>query len=158
MPIIRRKREVSSGNTGVVGEVAASTQLVTIADEEVRIQLGQIDRDLSDPVGTVNDTQNPPSLADFRDGLERKPRRRHRRDGFKDTGADLQPVGFGGLDGTEQGRDDVVVGAWQGVVVDLSQRQVRAGLADRDERLLDRAVDGVEVDDAGVGPVQTQIA
>lgn len=119
--------------------------LVTVANKEIRLQLAQIQRDLSDAMGTVNQTQHLMRPAGFHQLLEREPDSRVADDGIEDGNAGVQPVRLGLLDGLLEPPDQLVIA--NGIpVLDLESPD-GGHLGQGDDRLLEGAVDGGEVND-----------
>ncbi|KAL2000005.1 hypothetical protein VTN02DRAFT_3668 [Thermoascus thermophilus] len=118
---------------------------MTVAGEEIRLQLSQIQRNLSDAVGAIDQTQHALLPANPHQLLEREADPGVAHDGIKDSNADTESIRFGFPDRLLEPPDQLLVA--DGVpVLDLDAPDGGA-LGQRDDGPLDGPVDGGEVDD-----------
>lgn len=118
---------------------------MTIADEEIRPQPTQVERDLADGVGAIDQAEDFLSPARFDQGLKRESDTGDTDDGVEDGDLDVQALAAGGGDGVAESPHDLGVGDGE-VVLDLDGAQ-RRRLRAVGDRVLDGAVHGVEVDE-----------
>lgn len=118
---------------------------MTIASKEIRLQLSKIQRDLSDSMGAINQTQHPLLLANPNQLLEREADPGVAHDGIKNSNANIKSIRFSFVDSLLKSPDQLLIA--DGVpVLDLDSPD-GGHLGQRDNGLLDGPVDGGEVDD-----------
>ncbi len=120
---------------------------MTIRHKEIRIQLPQIQRNLPDPMRPINTAQDPQPSTLLRQSLKGEPHPRHCTDGIKDGDFSFQSILLKTSDRFDKPLDNLPMLAWKVVTGNFLGADVRVRLQDRSDRLLARAIDGVEIDD-----------
>lgn len=126
---------------------------MAVAHKEIGIQLAQIQRNLPNAVGTVNQTENAVLLAHLGDPFERETNSRYGYDGFEKTDLRIQSIVQDPRYGLRQRIEDLRMCAGKriGKVLSMShlaQLNLRVGLHDGSQRFLTGSINGVEIDDA----------
>lgn len=86
--------------------------LVAVGDEEIRVQRGQVQRDLADAVGTVDQTEDAFFLANCGQSLEGDADTRHGGDGVEEGHTGVLAFCAGGRNGRSEKRNIVGIGDW----------------------------------------------
>jgi hypothetical protein len=118
---------------------------VAVTSEEIRLQLPEIQRDLSNAVGAVDQTQDSLFTADLRQPLEWKSNSRQARNHIEDGNLHIQPLPLRGLDNIQESPHELFM-ADRHLIVNLSDLH-RSRLHERRDAFLDGAVDSLKVDD-----------
>lgn len=128
---------------------------MAITNEEIRIQLSQIQLDLSDCMGTIDETENTFLSTRLDELLKRKPHTRHTNDSIKHRQTDIKPFLLGPNHDITKPLHELIMTDWK-LILDLQTSNGRR-LRYRDDRLLHGSVDSCEVDDH-VTFVEDQVA
>jgi hypothetical protein len=132
-----------------------SNSLVTVAHEKVGVELGQIQRDLSDPMGSIDHAQNVIFFAHLGDPLKGKANSRDRNDSLEHADLGCQTIVQDSRNRLGQGVEDLRVGTRQCIgkvlpMPDLSKLELRICLNQGDQGFLNGPIDGVKIDDTVV--------
>lgn len=121
--------------------------LMTIRDQEIRIQPRQIQRDMSNPVRGIDTAQHAQPSALLGQPLKRKPQPRHRTDGIEHRHLGPQPLPLQALNDIDEPRHHLLMLTGELIALHLPRRDGRVRLQDGEDGLLARGVDGVEIHD-----------
>lgn len=141
----RKSSEHLVGNAAMAVDI-----LVAVRHEKIRPQHTQIKRDLPDPVGAVDNTQDPLFATDSSKPLEREPHTRQADNGIEHRAADRKPLLLAGPS------EHLTKAALKFILrdrilkADLARLQ-RTMLCQGNNALLDGAVDRLEVDQGFAG-------
>lgn len=120
--------------------------LMTVRNQKVRVQLPQVQGNLSNPMRGVDTAQDAEPSALLRQPLKRKPHSRRGTNGVKDSHFGLQALVREALDALEEPLYDLFMLTRKLIPGDLPRLSMRCRLQDGEDRILAGAVDGVEVD------------
>lgn len=118
--------------------------LVAVRDEKVRLQLAHVQLNLSNTMGTIDDTQNPLFATDPHEPFKRKPNPGIAHNSIKHRRANLESLLAGLLYNLTKTPFQFIFR--NGVLKPHLTRLERTMFLQRDNALLDSAIDGLEVD------------
>lgn len=138
--------------------------LVAIADEEVGVESGEVEGNVSHAVGAVDDGEDVVLATHGDEALEGEAYPRQGGDGVEEGDADSEVLVDAARDGLGEGIQDVTMSAGEGEagalamanLAKLGAKKGREGFEEGEECFLNGAVEGVEVEDyvgGGVGQV-----
>lgn len=134
----RERREEENGDFGIWESL-----LVAIADEEIRIQLLQVQRDMSDPVRSVDEAEDALFAAFDRQLLEGEAHAGHGNDGVEEGELGIQPLRADVFHRRAEIAHDGPEGTRESVI-DSEGGQLRLGFSDGLDGLFAAAIDSVE--------------
>lgn len=119
---------------------------VAVGDEKVGVERGEVQRDLADAMGTVNQAEDAFFLADCGQSLEGDADTGHGGDGVKEGNAGSLALCTGSGNGLAETGNIVSIGDWI-VSLDSAVGNKPSGVVNVGDGLVARAVDGVERQD-----------
>lgn len=119
---------------------------VAVGDEEIGIERGEVQRDLADAVGAVNQAEDAFFLADYGQGLKGDADTRHGGDSVKESNTGVLALYAGGGNGCAETRNVVGIGDWV-LRRDRAVGNKASRVTNISDGLVARTIDGAEAQD-----------